>query len=143
MTTTAARNTPFHLLVVMSDHTSTTGELFLDDGVEMNMGGDSETWSLVKFSATSGKNGVTITSSVAHRGFAMSHKGVIDKITILGLRRRVKIKTYMGAEATKIAELGVTSSFRNQQGFVVSEISDLRQLIGRDFKLQLKFEGAT
>ncbi|XP_021839764.1 alpha-glucosidase [Spinacia oleracea] len=143
MTTQAARSTPFHLLVVMSDHVASTGELFLDDGVEMNMGGDSESWSLVRFSAESWPNNVTISSDVVHRGYAMRQRWILDKITILGLKRRVRIKSYTvqtGAKATKIKGLGLRSRSSNQGEFVVSEISDLRQSIGRDFKLDLEFE---
>ncbi|KAL2922090.1 Alpha-glucosidase [Bienertia sinuspersici] len=146
MTTQAARNTPFHLLVVMSDHMVSIGELFLDDGVEINMGGEKEKWSLVSFSAKSGTNGVTISSSVVNSGYAMSQRWVVDKITILGLTRRVRLKGYtlqMAVRATKVKRLGIGSNSDNQGGFVVSEISDLRLLIGQDFTLKLEFEGAT
>ncbi|XP_021764998.1 alpha-glucosidase-like [Chenopodium quinoa] len=145
MTTQAARSTPFHLLVVMSDHAASTGELFLDDGVEMNMGGESERWSLVSFLAESGTNNGTISSHVVHSGYAMSQRLVLDKITILGLKRRVKVKEYtvqMGAGVTKKNKgLRLRSSSDNQGGFVVSEISDLGMPIGQDFRLELEYEG--
>uniref|UniRef100_A0A803MKV0 Alpha-glucosidase n=1 Tax=Chenopodium quinoa TaxID=63459 RepID=A0A803MKV0_CHEQI len=145
MTTQAARSTPFHLLVVMSDHAASTGDLFLDDGVELNMGGESERWSLVSFLAESGTNNGTISSHVVHSGYAMSQRLVLDKITILGLKRRVKVKEYtvqMGAGVSKKNKgLRLRSSSDNQGGFVVSEISDLRMPIGQDFRLELEYEG--
>lgn len=146
MTTQAARSTPFHLLVVMSNHVASSGELFLDDGVEMNMGGESKRWSFMKFSAKSEKNSMTISSNVVNGEYAMSQRWVVDKITILGLTRKVRMKNYtvhMDVGATKTKGLGLRSSSINEGGFVVSEISELRFLIGQDFKLELEFEGAT
>nr|3W37_A Chain A, Alpha-glucosidase [Beta vulgaris]3W38_A Chain A, Alpha-glucosidase [Beta vulgaris]3WEL_A Chain A, Alpha-glucosidase [Beta vulgaris]3WEM_A Chain A, Alpha-glucosidase [Beta vulgaris]3WEN_A Chain A, Alpha-glucosidase [Beta vulgaris]3WEO_A Chain A, Alpha-glucosidase [Beta vulgaris]BAM74081.1 alpha-glucosidase [Beta vulgaris] len=146
MTTQAARSTPFHLLVVMSDHVASTGELFLDNGIEMDIGGPGGKWTLVRFFAESGINNLTISSEVVNRGYAMSQRWVMDKITILGLKRRVRIKEYTvqkDAGAIKIKGLGLRTSSHNQGGFVVSVISDLRQLVGQAFKLELEFEGAT
>ncbi|XP_021726756.1 alpha-glucosidase-like [Chenopodium quinoa] len=140
MTTQAARRTPFHLLVVMSDHGTSSGELFLDDGVELTMGVKGGKWTFVKFIAASAKQTNIISSNVVNGEFAVSQKWIINKITILGLRKGTKIKGYIvhtGAGARKSDKSGLSLTPDGKGQFIVAEISGLNLLIGHEFKLLL------
>lgn len=138
MTTRAARKTPFHLLVVMSDHGASTGEIYLDDGVDVKKDSKKGGWSWVTFGAKLEPNSVTISSNVTEGEYAKSQKWVIDKITILGLRKRVNLKN--GVDRTLKGEGMRLSSTSNINGkFVVSEVSNLKLLIGQNFNLELKY----
>ncbi|NP_001408633.1 alpha-glucosidase precursor [Spinacia oleracea] len=140
MTTQAARKTPFHLLVVMSDCGASFGELFLDDGVEVTMGVNRGKWTFVKFIAASAKQTCIITSDVVSGEFAVSQKWVIDKVTILGLRKGTKINGYTvqtGAVTRKGDKSKLKSTPDRKGEFIVAEISGLNLLLGREFKLVL------
>ncbi|KAG5255277.1 alpha-glucosidase [Salix suchowensis] len=112
MTTKAARKTAFHLLVVLIRNGNSTGELFLDDGESVEMGGQGKNWSLVKFSGgIVGNNRIVVGSNVINGEFAVSQKWIIEKVTFLGL------------EKTK-------------GQFDVHEISGLSQPLGQEFTLE-------
>ncbi|KAH9611877.1 hypothetical protein KSS87_003716 [Heliosperma pusillum] len=141
MTTQAARNTPFHLLVVMSNCKASTGQVYLDDGVDPVMGGPDGRWSLVKFSAELASGNVTIQSNVTNGGFAMNQRWVVDKITILGLTKGVQINRYtvhQGRRTTKGDMSRIRSSYDDDRKFVVTEISSLRLAIGQEFRIELQ-----
>ncbi|KAK9724687.1 hypothetical protein RND81_05G092300 [Saponaria officinalis] len=143
MTTQASRNTPFHLLVVMSNCKASTGQVFLDSGVDPIMGGAGGSWSLVKFSADLRAGNVTIKSNVTNGDFAMTQRLVLDKITILGLAKGVQINGYTVQQegtTTKGDKLGLRSSYDDEGKFVVTEISSLRLAIGREFKIEMEVD---
>jgi len=144
MTTQAARKTPFHLLVVMSSSGPSSGELFLDDGVEVEMGAEGGKWTLVKFSAGVGEKSMTITSSVVNGEFASSQNWIIEKITILGLAIAVKMHEFI-VETSAGTRNGDVYNIRSRNdekgGFVVTEISTLKLPIGQNFKIDLHFQG--
>ncbi|KAL9240492.1 hypothetical protein vseg_014703 [Gypsophila vaccaria] len=127
MTTRAARNTTFSLLVVMSNTSASKGEVFMDNGVEKEIAGEVGTWSLVTFKAELGSTKVTITSNVTNGEYAQSQNYVIDKVTILGLTKSVK----------KTSSL--TQSVDNEGGFVVSQITGLKLSMWENFNLDLNF----
>ena len=142
MTTKSARNTPYHLLIVMSSNGTSTGELFLDDGVQIQ----TKTWTMVKFSASFKSKSLIISWTVENGTFALNQKWTINKITILGLTKTVKkikghtVQGHVGRSSSiKVHTKGISSIFDYQRKFIVSEISNLKLPIGRPFNLEVKF----
>lgn len=145
MTTQAARNTSFHLLVVMSSSENTTGQVFLDNGVDMEMGAPGGKWTLVNFSAQLGEKSMTITSSVVNGDFAISQNWVVENITVLGLTTGVKMdNSPVETPRTGVRRRGdgfvLGSRTNDNDQFVVTELTNLNLPIGKDFKLDLQFQ---
>lgn len=143
MTTRAARKTPFELLVVSSRGGNSSGEVFLDDGEEVEMGGIGGKWSFVNFYANLVGNIATIKSEVLNGEFAVSQKWIINKVTILGLKKSVNsLKGYNLISNNFVGRklLGSTRirTTLDGNGFVIMEISGLSLLIGKEFKLEVK-----
>ncbi|CAH9122102.1 unnamed protein product [Cuscuta epithymum] len=109
LTTQAARNTSFELVVALGSTRDSSGEVFLDDGEEVEMGGVGGKWSLVHFQTKTVGDNVTLTSAVTNPDFAVSSGWIIEKVTVLGLN--------------------------NSTGVV--EIPGLNLPIGKDFTLDL------
>ncbi|KAL9258367.1 Alpha-glucosidase-like protein [Drosera capensis] len=86
LTTAAARKTLFHLLVILGRSVNSSGQVYLDDGMQLQMGNAEGQWSLVKLYAdTLPSNQMIIGSSVTNRQYALSQRWIIEKITVLGL----------------------------------------------------------
>ncbi|KAH7836674.1 hypothetical protein Vadar_004204 [Vaccinium darrowii] len=142
MTTEAARRTPFEVLVVVSGGSGkSTGEVFLDDGVEVEMGGEGGRWSLVRFHGGIVGNKVVVGSEVVNGEFALGEKWVIGKVTVLGLEARpnmvvegFRVITKMGAEGNSRVHL------TGNGPFVVMEILGLSLPIGEDFRLEIALQ---
>ncbi|KAL9258712.1 Alpha-glucosidase-like protein, partial [Drosera capensis] len=144
LTTVVARQTPFELLVVLSRSVNSTGKVYLDNGVQLQMGNKRAIWSLVEFYGdTLTHNRVVIWSRVIKKRYALSQSWIINKITILGLEKGRKVKVHrmqsvLGSSRTRDV-LGKVSSSTCNGPFQVLEISGFNQLIGQDFKLELEF----
>ncbi|KAL8151624.1 hypothetical protein V2J09_021432 [Rumex salicifolius] len=146
MTTQQARNTPFELLVVVSNDTSkldSSGSVFLDNGVDIEMGGKmTGKWSLVKFcSSLEMKNKISISSDVVDGRFALSRGWIINKITILGMKKGVEVKGCTireGKGKTRVVkESGIYSFSIENDDFQVVVIPRLSLLIGKKFKIEV------
>ncbi|KAH7545611.1 hypothetical protein FEM48_Zijuj01G0111800 [Ziziphus jujuba var. spinosa] len=140
LTTKAARRTPFQLLVVSSSSTNGTGEAFLDDGEEVEMGGEGGKWSLVSFSSSVQGDKVVVESNVVNAEFALSQKWIIDRITAIGLKNAKRLKGYelytkSGRSFAK--HYGIKTSFDSSDQFSKVEMSGLSLLIGEPFKIVL------
>ncbi|XP_021296958.1 alpha-glucosidase-like [Herrania umbratica] len=138
LTTKEAQSMPFHLLVVASSKENSSGQVFLDDGEEVEMGGESRNWSLVKFHAVVVGDKLTVRSSVVNGEFAVSRNWIIDKLTFIGLEKINGIKGFE-LPTNKNGNMDVTTSFHsNGERFGIAEMSDLSMLIGEEFQLELK-----
>ncbi|PQQ00180.1 alpha-glucosidase [Prunus yedoensis var. nudiflora] len=115
LTTEAARKTAFELLVVSSSNGQSTGEVFLDDGEDVEMGGKGGKWSLVRFYCATENGSVSVDGL---EGYALN----ITK----------------GANL-KGGHSDIRASFGSNKRFVMVEISRLSILIGADFDLELKY----
>ncbi|KAH7545613.1 hypothetical protein FEM48_Zijuj01G0112000 [Ziziphus jujuba var. spinosa] len=140
LTTNAARNTTFQLLVVNSNSTNSSGEVFLDDGEEVEIGGDGGKWSLVSFSSSVQGNKVVVESNVTNPEFALSQNWIIDKITAIGLENATTVKGYQlypssGSSFRKYS--GIKTSFESFGKFSKVEVPGLSLPIGKPFKLEV------
>ncbi|XP_019181820.1 PREDICTED: alpha-glucosidase-like [Ipomoea nil] len=115
MTTQAARNTSFELLVALDSTGNSSGEVFLDDGEEIEMGGADGRWSLVHFQTSRVGANVTLTSEVTNPEFAANSSLIIQKVTVLGM-----------------------DNSTNSSSSGVVEITGLNLPIGTNFTLELK-----
>lgn len=113
MTTQAARGTPFHLVVVMSESGNSSGGVFLDDGDDLDFAVDGGRWSYVSFDSGFVGNDqvVVLESRVLNGEFALSQNWTIGSATILGLKKK---------DITK----GCDEVAADNNGFVTLELSN-------------------
>eukprot|EP00252_Welwitschia_mirabilis_P005561 TRINITY_DN1602_c0_g2_i1.p1 TRINITY_DN1602_c0_g2~~TRINITY_DN1602_c0_g2_i1.p1 ORF type:complete len:511 (-),score=63.16 TRINITY_DN1602_c0_g2_i1:199-1731(-) len=84
LTTLEARKTPFSLVVALGAKKSAKGELFLDDGEELEMTISKGKSTFVYFSATFDDDGtLSFKSRVAEGDFALSQGWIVQEITFL------------------------------------------------------------
>ncbi|KAJ9562022.1 hypothetical protein OSB04_007182 [Centaurea solstitialis] len=136
LTTKAARETPFRLLVVVSRNENSTGEVFLDDGEEIECGGEGGKWTSVRFSSQVVGKKAMLRSEVVNGDYAVSRRWIIEKVTFIGLEN---VSTTAGFPFCQNARAGVCSGrvmVRSGDGrFGMAEISGLSLLIGEEFDL--------
>ncbi|CAI9089531.1 OLC1v1024119C2 [Oldenlandia corymbosa var. corymbosa] len=144
MTTQAARKTAFALLVVLSKNENSTGELFLDDGEEVQMGGENGMWTLVQFNSYITNSSIMLEAKVVDGNFALGQKWIINKVIFLGLESGKEPKGYEIITGNWVRRIGRNpgrcSSIKvSGDQFASAEISNLQMLIGKEWKLQLNF----
>ncbi|KAG8365684.1 hypothetical protein BUALT_Bualt18G0132100 [Buddleja alternifolia] len=140
LTTKAARETPFKLLVALSSKENSTGEVFLDDGEEVEMGNGGGNWSLIQYNGNMFGNAVTVESKVVSGEFALSQKRIIEKVTFLGLNNFVKVKSYelmINNGGKWIKKSMGRASLKFSGEFAVVELSGMSMLMGKEFRLKL------
>lgn len=140
MTTKAARETAYELLVVISNGQSSFGEVFLDDGEVVEMGADGGNWSLVRFFSEAVGSKLLVKSQVINGGFALSQKLIIDKVTFVGFERPKKMGG-LGLNISKGVNLKGNSTIRKTYQyfakFMNAEISGLSIPIWEEFILEI------
>lgn len=145
MTTRAARKTPFELLVVLSEYENSTGRVFLDDGEEIEIGGNQSKWSVVNFygGIHSKKDRIFVHSEVTNGAYALSQGWTITKITFIGLRRERLSKTYKNDRRQRSlgfmnkVESESDTSIHGNGKFINIEVSGLSLPIGQNFFLRM------
>ncbi|RZS13302.1 hypothetical protein BHM03_00044855 [Ensete ventricosum] len=134
LTTRRARQNPFELLVALDEAGSASGEVFVDDGEEVEMGGAGSEWSLVRFrNWMEGKKILRLNSQVVNGTYALKHELVIRKVVIVGLH--LKPTSHLNATG-----LGGNVSIDRQirDGSSVVQIEGFSQLMGKEFGLKLE-----
>ena len=135
LTMSAARQGEFHLLVALTENGTASGELFLDDGESMEMGGVGGKWTLVKFScSTEESEGIittTVSSHVVQNSYAPSRAQVIGNVVFMGLQSPAKGFTiYVNNVELKAAR----TKSRTSGAFSVSGLS---LAIGKEFQIKV------
>ncbi|KAK9132610.1 hypothetical protein Scep_012138 [Stephania cephalantha] len=142
LTTQAARETGFELLVAVDGlNGNATGRVFLDDGEEVDMGGEGGRWTLVSFSSGVVGSGVEIVSKVLNGEFAVAQKWIVEKVTVVGLK---KMETQVGGLAVNVKgrnmnnDMEVRANLSMKGKYGIAEITGLSLLIGEEFKIKLQ-----
>ncbi|KAF7847598.1 hypothetical protein BT93_L2803 [Corymbia citriodora subsp. variegata] len=145
MTTEAARRTPYELLVVVDKNGNSSGQVFLDDGEDVVMGGEGDKWTLVKFYSEKAGNGVVVRSEVVNGEYALIEKWLIDKMTILGLKKGTRMTGLRGHELSNDVEatsgqrrVKIVEKSSDGGEFGIAEVSGLSLPLGKTFKLEVK-----
>ncbi|KAL5731561.1 alpha-glucosidase [Ranunculus cassubicifolius] len=138
LTTELARKTAFQLLVAVDSSGTATGELFLDDGEEIEMGKEGGNWTRVGFTSRVKGDRVKIKSKVMKGEFALSQKWVIEKISFVGLEPKTVFKEYMLNVDGKNMNNGSDTKLRFSAKGGVAEVSGLNLLIGKEFHLSFR-----
>lgn len=139
MTTGEARKTPFRLVVAFSQGGNSSGEVFLDDGDDLEVGGKGGRWSFVRFNSGLVNNSLVLESKVVNGGFAQRQKWIVGEVIFVGLKsdfKSVGRSEIVRGVRTEETELEI-KSVENEDGFVTLEVSKLSLLVGKDFGLEI------
>lgn len=144
-----ARKTPFSLVVTFPAGDSegkAQGNLFLDDDElpEMKLGNGKSTY--VDFYAAVSGGSVKIWSEVQEAKFALDNAWIVEKVTVLGLGRRVDASAVEidGKPATGVSGVEVSSAEQvhfdddkdgGKSTSVMVEVKGLSLLVGKKFEL--------
>ena len=145
MTTEAARKTAFQLVVVVSSNENSYGQVYLDDGEALDISGENEEWTSVRFYGALHNNIVFVASNVTNGRFALDRKWIIDKVTFLGIpKQRLRRMDLAGNELNIVSGTSlmrktvVRTHVDNSSQFINIEVSELLQFIGEEFKLEIE-----
>jgi alpha-glucosidase len=140
MTTKEARRTAFHLLVVLSSNENSTGEVFLDDGESVEMGGEGKNWSLVRFYGGIVGDMAMVRSIIINGEYALSQEWIVSKVTFIGLEKTKGFKWYelQTPKGTKSGNSGTVASFNSNGELGMLEMSGFSLSLGEEFKLEVK-----
>ncbi|KAL8531715.1 hypothetical protein ACS0TY_008347 [Phlomoides rotata] len=130
LTTQEARNTSFRLLVAFSNTTNSSGELYLDNGDDLEVG---ERWSFVSFNSGLENNSL-------NGNFSITQKGIVDEVIVVGLKNDFnKVGGVEIVRGTRVDEEDlVINTVANEGGFITVEVSKLSLLVGKDFRVEIK-----
>ncbi|XP_058100817.1 alpha-glucosidase-like [Magnolia sinica] len=138
MTTKAARQNQFKLLVALDESGTAAGEVFLDDGEELEMGGEGGKWSLVRFKAEVERDAVKVRSMVVNKRFAIDRMWNISKVVLLGLNERLGALVRVSTGPISSPNSTVRAICDQNGRFAVVEITGLLLPVGEEFELKLQ-----
>ncbi|OVA15861.1 Glycoside hydrolase [Macleaya cordata] len=140
MTTQEARKTGFQLLVAVNSTGKAIGEVFLDDGEEVEMGREGGKWTFVRFFSEVSRDKMPIRSEVMNGGFAMDQKWVIEKVVFLGLKQKNRFRGYtLDIKGTNLfSDSVMRASFDKKGKFGIAEMTGLSLIIGKKFELKVQ-----
>ncbi|CAN6447966.1 unnamed protein product [Victoria cruziana] len=138
-TTTEARKTAFTLLVALGDGEGAEGELFLDDGEQMEMGGARNEWTFTQFNAVIQGNAVKLSTQVKNDEYALTQKLLIEKVVVVGLEPRSQPKQLILTVDEKLVDVSkVKVAMEGKGDNGVAVVSGLSLLVGQNFELTLQ-----
>lgn len=132
LTSAAVRKTPFTLVVALPSDSllsSASGDVFLDNGEEIDMILHANQSSYVSFEAMVVGNIGTLKSHVVHGQYALKEGWIVDRVLVLGV----------GSAPSSIhvnQKLSPVKVFQKDQTL---ELSGLGLLIGEDFEITWTF----
>eukprot|EP00250_Pteridium_aquilinum_P007406 c17128_g1_i1 orf=145-2781(-) len=135
LTTVAARNTPFTLIIAFSlnegkqDADQAEGDLFLDDGEDIQMALNAGKSTNVNFGASRDKGVFQVESVIQEGSFAVQKGWMLQKIVVLGTTSMPKKLQVNGKEAADLVQVIKVGQF-------AFEMSQLGLPIGQPFSLQ-------
>jgi alpha-glucosidase len=101
MTTSDARQTPFDLLIALDENGSASGDLFLDNGIQVELNETTE----LQYSVSNGLFRSTLVRSTYHS------EAIIDSLTILSLHRHSGSSEAHCSARINVTEEGVEKSY--------------------------------
>lgn len=131
LTSTAARKTPFTLLVALPSNSllsSASGDVFLDNGEEIDMILKANQSSYVSFKAAVGDKSGALTSHVERGEYALKEGWIVDKVVVLGVDSAPGLVHVNGRRLAKVLQ-------KEQK----LELSGLGLLIGEEFEVSWTF----
>ncbi|KAF3795981.1 putative alpha-glucosidase [Nymphaea thermarum] len=138
-TTAEARKTPFTLLVALGNGEGAEGELFLDDGEQVEMGGAGNGWTFMQFHAVMQGNAVKLSSQVQNGDYALGQKLPIETVVVVGLKPRSQSKELIltvNGNPVDVSKVKVAMEGKGDNGVAV--INGLCVLVGQNFELTMQ-----
>ncbi|XP_031480737.1 probable alpha-glucosidase Os06g0675700 [Nymphaea colorata] len=138
-TTAEARKTPFTLLVALGNGEGAEGELFLDDGEQVEMGGAGNGWTLMQFHAVMQGNAVKLSSQVQNGDYALGQKLLIETVVVVGLKPRSQLKELIltvNGNPVDVSKVKVAMEGKGDNGVAV--INGLCVVVGQNFELTMQ-----
>ncbi|KAK1283868.1 hypothetical protein QJS10_CPB21g00990 [Acorus calamus] len=142
MTTALARQSPFKLLVVFDGDGTAIGEVFLDNGEDVEMGGEVGKWSLVRFSGECEGTSMRLQTEVVNGRFAIEHKWLVDEIVFLGVQipglESSLISYDVNGRGIEGGSQSLTINHSKKGRFGVVEMKGLSLMIGEEFEVKIE-----
>ncbi|KAH0455672.1 hypothetical protein IEQ34_015704 [Dendrobium chrysotoxum] len=128
----------FGILVVLDEEGAARGEVFLDDGEVVKMGGKKSEWALIRFTCEVKDGKVKLKSQVVNGSYA-TEKMLVNNVVFLGLRKSNSGAVTYDLKQKKSGRKSFegNASYKSAEKFGLAQVNDISQPIGENFELQL------